>query len=205
MTPERFLIRRRDRRRGEGYNPTQLRRLAAVALLTVLGGALVLTRCASPSPSTAAPARGVSAGALTVTTVRPADTTALRRIVPDADHCSDVPGAVAELRCWIDNVSVQYRLLGAVAAASMYRSKAGVAAPAEYSGPAACAHGAAEERAWSRPTAPTQTVGRYRCVLVSGRAEMWWTNQADGVLGHAVALDGDLGALFAWWRARPEA
>jgi hypothetical protein len=205
MTPERFLIRQRDRRRGEGRDRTQLRRLAAVALLTVLGGALVLTRCVSPSPSTAAPARGASAGESPVTTVRPADTTALRRIVPDPDHCSDVPGAVAELRCWIDNVSVQYRLLGAAAAASVYRSTAGAAAAAERSGPPACAHGTAEERAWSQPSAPTRTVGQYRCVLVSGRAEMWWTNQGGGVLGHAVALDGDLAALFAWWRARPEA
>ena len=204
MTPERFLIRRRDRRRGEGRHPVRLRRLAAVGLLVVLGGGLVLTRCVSPGHERAVDA-GAGAGAAPVTTVRPADTTALRRIVPDSDHCSDVPGATAELRCWIDNVSAQYRLLGAAATAAVYRSKAGALAATQHSGPPACAHGAVEERAWSRPNAPTRTVGRYRCVHVSGRAEMWWTNQGDGLLGHAVALDDDLAALFAWWRTRPEA
>jgi len=205
MTPERFLIRQRDRRRdrggGEGGSPPRFRRVAAAALLFLLAAGLVLTRCFDAGTAAAPPRRHASP----VTTAPPVDTTALRRIVPYSEHCSDVPGAVAELRCWFDNVSVQYRLLGVTAAAGAYRSKAGAPVVVERTGPPACGRGKPEERAWSQPNAPAQTAGRYRCVIMSGRAEIWWTNQHRGLLGHAVALDSDLGALFTWWRARPEA
>jgi hypothetical protein len=85
--------------------------------------------------------------------------------------------------------------------AAAYRRATGVAAT-PHTGPAACARGAPEERSWSRPGAPTIAVGRYRCVLEHGRAAMWWT-RGDRV-SHAVAANGDLAALFAWWRAHPE-
>ena len=33
---------------------------------------------------------------------------------------------------------------------------------------------------------------------------MWWTDE-HGVFAHAVAPDGDLARLFAWWRAHRDA
>ena len=68
-------------------------------------------------------------------------------------------------------------------------------------GPPACARGQPDERAWSRPETPDAISGRYRCRLEAGRAAIWWTDE-HGLLAHAVASDGDLAALFAWWRAR---
>lgn len=99
----------------------------------------------------------------------------------------------------VGGVTVDYWRPAELVAA--YRSVApddGVAAV----GPAACAAGAPEERAWSWPDAPDATAGRYRCTSERGRAVMWWTVEATGVLGRAIAPDGDLAALFAWWSAQ---
>jgi hypothetical protein len=41
-------------------------------------------------------------------------------------------------------------------------------------------------------------------VLVDGRAEMWWTDDARGLVAHARAFSGDLARLFAWWQTRTE-
>jgi hypothetical protein len=67
----------------------------------------------------------------------------------------------------------------------------------------ACDRGASDERAWSLAAEPGVAVGRYRCSIEHGRAAMWWTR--GDRLTHAVASDGDLAALFAWWRAHPAA
>jgi hypothetical protein len=69
-------------------------------------------------------------------------------------------------------------------------------------GDAACARGVPEERAWSQPNAPAVEAGRYLCRRVGARAEMWWIESATGVLAHAVREDGDLAALFTWWRGQ---
>ena len=71
-------------------------------------------------------------------------------------------------------------------------------------GEAACARGRDDERSWSRPDAPDRVAGRYRCQVAATRAEMWWTVDDAGVLAHATRTDGDLAALFSWWRARSE-
>jgi hypothetical protein len=201
MTPERFLIRRRDRRRGEGGMSTpRFRRVAGATLLFLLATGILFTQCTRQHDGPVVRVRPAS----TTTAVHTADTSGLRRLVPGSDQCSDVPGPTPELRCWIDNVSVDYRLLGIPSALPTYQAKIGDLAPEERSGPPACASGHPEERAWSRPGLPLAAAGRYRCTIVSGRAEMWWMNMREGLLAHAIALDDDLGRLFAWWRARPE-
>jgi hypothetical protein len=45
------------------------------------------------------------------------------------------------------------------------------------------------------------TSQRHLSFLESGRAAMWWIDE-HGVLAHAVASNGDLAGLFAWWRAQ---
>ncbi len=68
----------------------------------------------------------------------------------------------------------------------------------------ACAAGTDDERSWADPASPTTSAGRYLCRVVDGRAEMWWSADAAGVIGHASRVDDDLAALFSWWRARTE-
>jgi hypothetical protein len=74
-------------------------------------------------------------------------------------------------------------------------------APKAASGPAACASGHPDERAWSIASAPQQAVGRYLCRLEGGRAAIWWTH--GDRLWHALASDADLAALFTHWSAHP--
>ncbi len=86
-------------------------------------------------------------------------------------------------------------------ATEAYRAVAGPDDGVAARGDAACARGVPEERAWSKPRAR----GRSRSLFVSPRrqrAEMWWTETATGVLAHAVREDGDLAALFTWWRSQ---
>ena len=85
-----------------------------------------------------------------------------------------------------------------------YRAAAGADDGVAERGDAACARGHDDERAWSRPDTPTQVAGRYRCRVATARAEMWWTVDDAGVLAHATRADGDLAALFSWWRAHAE-
>ena len=85
-----------------------------------------------------------------------------------------------------------------------YRQVAGADDAVAARGDAACATGRPEERAWSRPVAPATTAGRYFCRVADGRAEIWWTVDDAGLLGHAFRRDDDLAALFSWWRARAE-
>jgi hypothetical protein len=85
-------------------------------------------------------------------------------------------------------------------AVARYRTESGATIAARGGAPA-CARGQPDERAWARPETPHVTSGRYRCRIESGRAAMWWTDE-QGLLAHAVAADGNLAALFAWWRAQ---
>jgi hypothetical protein len=127
-----------------------------------------------------------------------ADTSELRRRLGRARQCADRLGAEPEVTCTIGRVRVEARLLPPAAAAREYVAASGARIAAR-SGPPACAGGHADERAWSRPSAPSRPVGRYRCRVESGHAAIWWTDE-HGVLAHAVASDADLGRLFAWWR-----
>ncbi len=162
--------------------PRPPRRLGVVAAGTVVG-ALVLAVLVTgrfggePGSEPASPPRAVA------TTAAP-----------------PAPEPVA--RSTVDGIDVEVREPAELDAA--YRAVApddGVAAV----GPARCAQGAAEERAWSRPELPDRAAGRYRCAVVDSHASMWWTVDDRGLLGHAVAADGDLAALFAWWLAHGEA
>ncbi len=100
----------------------------------------------------------------------------------------------------IGAVDVDVQLLGPETVGAAYRRAAGAEVAARTGAPA-CASGNPDERAWSVASAPVNAVGRYRCRFEKGHAAMWWTN--GGLLTHAVAPDGDLAALFTWWRARP--
>jgi hypothetical protein len=95
---------------------------------------------------------------------------------------------------------VEYSQPGNVTEA--YRAVAGPDDGVAARGDAACARGVPEERAWSQPEAPAVEAGRYLCRRVGARAEMWWIETATGVLAHAVREDGDLAALFTWWRGQ---
>jgi hypothetical protein len=67
-------------------------------------------------------------------------------------------------------------------------------------GPAACAAGRPDERAWSWPETPAVAAGRYHCALdPEGRPELWWTDTRSGLLARARAARTDLAGLFAWW------
>jgi hypothetical protein len=68
------------------------------------------------------------------------------------------------------------------------------------SGPASCPGGNAEHRTWSWPAAPHAAAGRYGC-HPGPPAVLWWTDDATGIAARAVAHDGDLARLFAWWSA----
>jgi hypothetical protein len=95
-------------------------------------------------------------------------------------------------------------IVGRQAVTDAYRAGVGALPANARSGPAGCSAGQADERAWSRPAEPTVAVGRFRCVVAEGRAEMWWTDEVRGLVAHARAFDGDLAHLFAWWEARTE-
>jgi hypothetical protein len=120
---------------------------------------------------------------------------------PVGGRCASPANSKADVHCTVDGVRLVVRTYPPGTAAAAYRRATSVAAR-PHTGPAACAHGEPDERAWSRPDAPTIAVGRYRCVLERGRAAMWWT-RGDRV-SHAVAANNDLAALFAWWRDHPQ-
>ena len=103
-------------------------------------------------------------------------------------------------RVVIDGIDLDVRLYAPGTLAAAYRRVAGADAAAR-SGSPACARGVPDERAWSSAALPRAGLGRYRCLFEGERAAMWWTR---GVrLEHAVARDGDLAALFSWWRTHP--
>jgi hypothetical protein len=182
-----------QRPRGAGR-----RRIAvALAFLAVLATMSVyFARAGSDTPSAVG-----NSNRPTPSTIR-ADTGALRAMVAGADSCSDVVGAIPVLHCTLDIAEVEYRLVGTGAVADAYRAAVGAVPDGDRRGPARCAAGHDEERAWSRPSAPKMPAGRYRCVIAQGRAEMWWTEEQRGLVVHARGNDADLARLFAWWQER---
>jgi hypothetical protein len=67
-----------------------------------------------------------------------------------------------------------------------------------------CATGRSGSRAWARPQAPQTAAGAYACRVHADLAEIWWTVDDARLVGHAIRHDGDLAALFSWWRAHSE-
>jgi hypothetical protein len=95
---------------------------------------------------------------------------------------------------------VEYRLLTDPAQVRQVVGELGAGLPAPARGPAECEAGRAERRTWSRPAAPDRAVGTYGCI--PGRpATLWWTENTSGLVATAESTSGDLGAVFAWWRA----
>jgi hypothetical protein len=129
-----------------------------------------------------------------------ADAGVLRSLLGSSLACTDVIAAAPAVHCAGGQNIVDAWLLTPAAALARYRTDA-AASIASGAGAPACASGAADERAWARPSAPSAVAGRYRCRLEDDHAAIWWT---DGpLLAHAVAPDRDLARLFAWWRALP--
>ena len=127
--------------------------------------------------------------------------------IGDRSGCQTLAGTVPQLLCPIpqgtvtyieaDDVEVRYRRIAGPDAGTGKRGRGTRGAPA-------CAAGTDDERSWADPASPTTSAGRYLCRVVDGRAEMWWSADAAGVIGHASRVDDDLAALFSWWRARTE-
>ena len=127
-------------------------------------------------------------------------------MLPAGAQCRDQHGSGSEARCSVAGIDVEYRTLPLDTVRPAFRTAvgAGPGAPAPGARPPACARGAEEERPWSRPAAPRVVAGRYACRVEQGRAAMWWTVDDRGLLAHAVAPDGDLPSLFAWWESHAE-
>jgi hypothetical protein len=206
--------------RTEGREPDprrgRARPVAAAALLAGLAGAWLIVGHRShasadvePTPATHVPASVVvgtaprhplsasGASAPTAPAISPSTSTSVAPRTPD---CRGLSVARRAVRCVIDGVQLEIRLSAPGSAAEAYTRAAGaVARPA--SGSPACARGVPDERSWSEVSSPTVAIGRYRCRLEQGRAAMWWTR--GDRLAHALGPNGDLAALFAWWRAHP--
>jgi hypothetical protein len=188
----------RRRRGGREPRPSRGRPLAAAALVAALAaGWLVVSRQHDEPVSHVAGDASTRPGSST--TARPSATAQLHALLGRSRGCVDVHGgAVPEVSCVIDGVRVDARLVGA-AALGAYTTAAG-ARPSPRRGPPACGSGRPDERAWSRPAAPSRPVGRYRCRIEGDRAGLWWTDD-HGLVAHASAADRDLAHLFAWWRS----
>jgi len=115
--------------------------------------------------------------------------------------CHTEPREPAAITCEIAGVAVEARLVGDDARREYAARSQAHITPRR--GAPACALGRDDERAWSRPSTPAVAAGRYRCRIEHGRAAMWWTDE-HGIVAHAVARDGNLARLFAWWRAHRE-
>ncbi len=188
----------RERPKPEPARPRRSRPAAAALLLVALAAGLVFVR-ARPQSDAASPPAAATMPPPTTTTLAVADTSALRTLFADAGACADVPGTEPHIHCYVDGVTIDARLLDVETARSAYvRESSARISPR--TGEPACAHGRPDERAWSRPAAPTRPVGRYHCRVERGHAAIWWTDE-HGLVAHAVGPDGDLAALFRWWRA----
>jgi len=206
----------RARRRATGRRAgSRTRTVAAIGLVGTLAVAWIVTsRHAQPRPRVHAFAAGpqvsaVAAPAPSVTAPNTNGSELLRSRVPAGARCAEQPGAEAT-RCSTAHVDVDYRVVSSRSVRSVYLAEVlpgfsgGPVSLAAGSGPPACARGAEDERAWSRPAAPARAVGRYACRIVAGRAAMWWTVDGPGLVAHATATDGDLASLFAWWESHSE-
>jgi hypothetical protein len=161
----------------------------------------VAVRSAASDPPSVPPMRASAAGATSTDAVAPRSTT-FDAAVGDITGCQSLAGAEPQLLCPFPDGVVEYTQVAD--AATAYRRVAGADDAIAARGEAACATGRSEERAWARPDAPATEVGRYLCRVVGDRAEIWWTVDDAGLLGHAFRRDDDLAALFSWWRSGTE-
>lgn len=186
----------------------RLRLTAGVAVVLLLLGALLLTRHVARGRSDASAARH---GPLSGGSGRAAD--ALLRRVPSAirptcRHSSGhLVGAQVEVTC-TPHHGADRVVYGAYADRASLTSALEAGSGEAHRAPAAgdrarCATGGEEERAWRIGSETAGQTGRYRCTLHGGIAEITWTSDDVLVLAEAERADGDLAALFAWWRTDP--
>lgn len=215
--PRRGDVPDRGRRPGgpRRRRPSRRRLVAAGVLVAALAVACVLVtrgRGADPPAGPAAPGGGRAVPAPPSQAAAPAgaagapagaaarEAEALRALTGAPETCrARVEEDGVRLTCRIEHGTVE--LARPADPAREYRRALGPADGTRATGPPACAAGRPEERAWSRPDAPAVTAGRYACRVVAGRAEIWWTEDATALLAHATRADGDLAALYEWWRA----
>jgi hypothetical protein len=173
--------------------------LAAFLVLLIAGCALAIGRGGGTPPARdAAPVASTAPS----TDARAATSEAFAFDIGDTTGCQTRSGVTPQLLCPLPDGTVEYLQVEDPEAA--YRRIAGPDDATPSRGEAACARGHADERAWARPQAPAEVAGRYLCRLFEGRAEIWWTVDDSGLLGHAFRRDSDLAGLFTWWRARGE-
>jgi len=182
--------------------PRPTRRVFAVGLLLSMlaAGAVVAGRRHNSSlasaPIPTAPATTVAARA-------EHGARQFRVGVGDTTGCQALVAAEPQLSCPLPSGAGAVTYTQVDDAAARYRVVVGDVHAIRH-GDAACARGDADERAWSRPSTPTLIAGRYACRAAGSRAELWWTVDDIGLVGHATRTDGDLAALFTWWRDHHE-
>jgi hypothetical protein len=149
------------------------------------------------APALAAPSSA------TPSTIVLSSTAATTTTVPRTRDCRGLSPTRREVRCVIDGIELNVQLFAPEAVTTAYRRAIGAAGTGTTarSGAPACARGLPDERAWSVAASPAMAAGRYQCRVERGRAAMWWTR--GDRLEHAVSRDGDLAALFSWWRTHP--
>ena len=141
--------------------------------------------------------------ATTTTTARCGAGATFAAVVGDTAGCQTLAGVEPQLLCPIpDGVVDVYPggepdegVLGG--RRDRRRSRGARATRRARPGSPTSARGHARER-------PRSSAGRYFCRVEGARAEIWWTVDDVGLLGHAHRRDDDLVALFSWWRARSE-
>jgi hypothetical protein len=150
-------------------------------------------------------AQGSAPATAVTTTAGPSPDRAVLELLPGDAQCRDQDRSTATVHCVLAGIDVDYRRVTTRAVAATYRATIGMhRTPAGSIGAPACARGGQEERAWSRPDTPRRVAGRYACRVEQGRAAMWWTVDDRGLLAHAIASNGDLASLFAWWSSHSE-
>jgi hypothetical protein len=124
--------------------------------------------------------------------------------VGDRTGCQTLGGPEPQLLCPLPDGVVEYLQVSSPLAA--YARAIGPTRPhgETTATESACARGEPEERPWATPTEPEVVAGRYLCRVEGGRADLWWTVDDARLLGHAFRRDGDVSALFTWWRGRRE-
>ena len=179
----------------------------AVGLLVALASGLVVTSrmrhspVADPAPRPQ-PARAASSP---ITARAAVELRQLRASVPDRSICSYDPAtAGAVLRCSLDGVVADYRLVGAADVNALYLAVAGPLPHPSRSEIPGCLRGVAEERGWATAARPHVTAGRFACRIEGGVPEMWWTVADRGLLVHAIETRGGLARLFEWWLSHAE-
>jgi hypothetical protein len=198
---------RRPSRAERELRAGRLRRTAALVLVGVLAVGWFETARMGRTDALTEPKDTTVLSPLPPTTTSGSRADAvLMHLLPAGAQCHDQDRSRAVTRCEVAGIDVDYRLVGADRVRSVYRAAIGASAgaPRPAHGPPACARGAEDERAWSRPGTPVRVAGRYACRVEQGKAAMWWTVADRGLVAHSTAPDGDLPSLFAWWESHSE-